>query len=1024
MKFKGEHQDVTLRGIELAGSDRAVAAGGMNELVGLVERDGKWEPYGLTKVAERLLPSGRKQIYIHKTSYGDNVLCLLNNGTIKWVSKSDFLDPSVESLNWQDTGLTGVDEFTLVGNMITDQNINSVVFVNGGYENYDTTISDLELPNVQLRVSCNHDFVAKKAGESGVGSRVVALGELQPSQPHNLAAADTLDKKEWISSISGLATRAISECAKKGGLHGYTMAVIAYRLMNGEYILASMPILLGEPFVNYKEWYKVKEINGVISHDGTSMQYSSLVPKDLYSTLENGVRLNIVSRSKNDLNIISDENYFLYSSYDSQNTDLTNSYYRSPSLDGLVNYYFKKEASQTDIHEYTGIVACKGNALEYKISADIDNRYKKTIDSVCIFLSKTVNGYDISASSLAPTDVLSFEYYHPQAGYETSTKAVCYHFQKKSSDDILKELKEIDAFYKVKEIPFEEIKGGDWIYVDLEGKLGDSLYTLPTLPPSAFSNSQITDGKLFAYNSRIHVFDYQSSLSYLTDFRRHFFNGGYGQWDNIANSTTGYWRVIARCHNESIGDYTLDSGVVSGSAISLYYLNGILCYPNQDCYEMEIRIQASNIPGSPVYGKTFAMSKWKELGLAVYWAPTKEETQVVISGDTYNVTVDVLPKPINWTEWDTISDADAMVVEDTTGLRMPHSNIMRVSDVAFPFFPNAQTYTIGKSKIIGMAHLSVPLSQDAYAKTALIVFCDDGIYTLGVDATGKLAYDTITPFMPEVCTARRSICSLGGGVVFVSRRGLMVCTANGVEAFTPKAMGELRHLPQSNTTLGTGLKMYRNALNEPLLTHDSSGAVDGTSFEDYIQDANMETSYLSTKNAILLYIKSYQHPYCYMIDVTSRCVTKIPKLIVMDDNNYPEQLFYTESYNGGIYTGALWSAGLHSGEDFTQCIFQTRPLYMGGIIRRSFRFLLRGDFKGPNVVGGNPNKAGLYVLGSLDGVHWKLMGGKEKDLSMAGFHDLGCETYRDEVAYLMVIFTGYLHKDSHIDKMEVDGMYN
>ena len=123
-------------------------------------------------------------------------------------------------------------------------------------------------------------------------------------------------------------------------------------------------------------------------------------------------------------------------------------------------------------------------------------------------------------------------------------------------------------------------------------------------------------------------------------------------------------------------------------------------------------------------------------------------------------------------------------------------------------------------------------------------------------------------------------------------------------------------------------------------------------------------------------------------------------------------------------TTALWAsntsvAGIYSGVDNTQCIFQTRPLYMGGILRRSFRVLLRGDFRGDCT-----KFAGIYVLGSFDGEHWKLTGAKEKQLSADGFHDLGCETYRDEVAYLTVIFVGYLHKSSHIDKMEVDGMFN
>ncbi len=63
--------------------------------------------------------------------------------------------------------------------------------------------------------------------------------------------------------------------------------------------------------------------------------------------------------------------------------------------------------------------------------------------------------------------------------------------------------------------------------------------------------------------------------------------------------------------------------------------------------------------------------------------------------------------------------------------------------------------------------------------------------------------------------------------------------------------------------------------------------------------------------------------------------------------------------------------------------------------------------------------AGLYVFGSLDGEHWMPIGGTEKLLSYNRFHDIGVRTHRVSVKYLLVVFTGYLSTDSHIDGMEI-----
>ena len=1048
MKYRGEHKDVPLRGIELAGSDRTISAGAMNELIGLVERDGSLEPYGLKPEFTRAMPHNGKSIFVHKTSMGDNVLVLFSTGELQWTPKSEFDNPTeYPTLTWTQTGLTGVKEIALVGNMITDQNLRSVVFAGGQYVVHNTVFDRDSLPNISLKVECNHTFEGDNAGESGEGNTVFTWQKVA-DQEDDISATE---KKEAIIS---LATKAIGQWNQKGGLTGYVMAVVAYRLTNGEYVLASTPQILGEPFVRYKDGILRRKDGNNLQQLEVEVDEDTSVPADTYTLTKLaalpigdknddskkiylnhpvppsgnlghvGFDLHLKEYSQSNINLIQDDCYLYYHYYgctpifldsltdidgdDGVVMELATNPQEcvTPAIMGIVNYRKRRRSGHGNIDEHIGLVTCRANAMFYKIDETISQNYANVIDSVCIFISKQVNGFKLTQQGIYNSGRTQTYLYNASADTIREYVTALYPSPKTQSD-IIDELKKCDVFYKVKEIPFDEITSGDWQIVDLEGKLGDNLYTQPSLLPSAFTNTKTLNGKLFTYNNRVHVFDYQQHPSELKDIRPFKYFTGYGQ---LVPTTIGddiYWRVVAECRSTKYGPYILDTGYVSGTAIPFTNFSGLISYPNPECKHITINIKTVPQSGTAVvYTKEFDMEKWGDTNLAVNWrlAPYEwtEFTSPTAGSDAYN---------------------SAMVMTDTSGLVFDYKNSMKASDVAYPFFPPAQTYTIGKSKIIGMSTFSIPLSQDTFGKYPLLVFCDDGIFSMAVDETGTLAYKSIAPFGREVCTSRKSICQLDGAVLFVSRRGLMLCTERGIEQIAKHALGRINHLPQNNTNKGSGLKVLYKALNDSsiMLTKvEGWNCISDVPFEDFIKYDDTEIVYLATKQSVLIYCPSTTMGHVghtYLVGLDTGRVCKLPISISRDDGNYPETLFNA--------SGSFLSAGIYSGEDCTQCIFQTRPIYLGGILRETFRVLLRGDFRSLDPTAGNdPYRAGIYVLGSLDGERWHLIGGKEKELSSEGFHDFGCETYRDDVAYIMVAFTGYLHKSSHIDRMEVDGMYN
>ena len=992
MKYKGEHKEVFLRGIELAGSDRSVKAGGMNELVGLVERDGSFEPYALKKVITRSLPQSK--IFMHKTSAGTNVLILRANGNLDWMSYADFADGSIIA---SATGLTGVTDICIVGNMITDQNLHNVLFSDGSYHRLDTSLSVSDLPDVRVRVNDNHTFTSAGSSEVGSGNCMFTWQTVED-------ASDANPKVEKVAPyIEGLFTKLLGQWAEKGGLTGYTMAVVAYRLTNGEYILATTPKFLGEPLAQFRN---------ILARRTESGGDVVLSNSPFYPYTEGSVVLPTAPFDYNFSDYTGVYGYAFHPTTDGRTYDKDKINLIRDACDRTLGYNTSRDYPEgyalpmacglfgtlTDVTiRYDALVTCRASALEYKISSDISESLANSIKSVCIFICKPVVGFKMDET--LPSIGSDPNYVQILHRSTANCYAVNINPKAKTTNEIIEELKQNQVFYKIKEIPFNEIKATDgWVNIDLKGKLGDSLYVQETLPVSAFSNMRTIDGKLFAYNNRIHIFDYKQVPFKLVTLNPALSCPAYGQW--MYSETAGpvyLWRVIADCKNDTYGKYLLDtSGTVGDSR-----LMNILLYPNPDCYHMEIRIKRGNY----IYRTEIDMEKWGDLPLAVSWPKGFD----VLNYDSNDFTVyqsgDTLPNG------DTFANA---MTSSTSVVAFDCKNKLKVSESAYPYFPVAQTYTIGKSQIIGMASFAIAISQDAYGKNPLLVFCDDGIYALRVDETGALAYRDISPYSREVCLYRNSICMLDSAIAFVSRRGLMICTDNGVKQIAAHAHGKKRHMPQSTAAMGTGLVYYYNALHETKLTK-SYTAVSSTEFESYIKHASTRIVYLATKNAVIIYNST--QAFSFLVKLDDGIVSELPISIQMDDGNYPETMFYTN--------GSFCWAETYSENEPTQCIFQTRPMYLGGELKKSFRFLMRGTFIGKPTVSGQTvtyDRAGIYVLGSLDGEHWKVMGGKEKVLPAEGFHDFGCETYRDSVQYLMLIFTGYLDNGSHIDRIEIDGL--
>lgn len=973
MMFDGEHKVIPIKGIARAGADSLCEDGAMNEVIGLEYKDGSYVPYSGV-LSGHGVPNWATNIYIHKTSTQNNII-VKTESELLWMSEERF--NTTEDIGdygeWEVLCNAKVKDVEFIGNIIsvsTDKGVEHLIFEPNKkeYEVYQASNYYSKLPRLQFSVSIGDDsnkikgafnegnlLVVKgtsayKGGDTNV---YTIAGQLQTVQ----RVVDLYGEGER-SEIAQLALKAHALLKEKGRITGYVLATYAYRLKTGEYIYASNPVLLGMPKANAEDKYNIYIPEEEIYLTGTDVQYDKYKSENKHygTAFAWGDKDYTLSNGKI---IASDKWGVAGSKLDDRALSLESA--EIPSMFAWYHQSYGTGQFGANDDESCFKVAATGNILNCHILSSIPDELKPIIDSCCIFISDTVSPYEFKESSIAAKESMN-------AG-ANSYKTCGYKFIKKSEEEILKEIKELRNFYKVYDIPFANMVGGSFV-VDLEGKLGDSLFTQDVLPVSAFDHSVVASPMLKSYNYRMHCYGYKQKLStyvYLEGYR-----GGKGQYSISDNELYDARICVKIKSNDGYSEVWLDTNS------SYAFTNPIIAYPNPNAYRMEIYIDKHN----GISKCTFDLTPSPNGGYAYYIGNTKYN---VLNA---NITVEELPEKNN---------INQEYIRD---------NYLKVSGTYTPnYFPLDTTYTIGNGSIIGIASLSISLSQDTFGQYPLLVFCTDGIYSMGVDTTGTGVYNNIAPFSREVCINRNTICEIDGAVLFASSKGLMIATAQGVDEFIPTLNGEPKHLPQDDkTTNGLGLALYKEAINHELAVQ-LTGCISKDDFIDFLSDSKTVVTYASEKNNIVVYNPS--KPYCYWIDIPTRNTTKLPVGIRMDNNNYPNEEYVTAENRIMMFKHL-------SAEGDVQCVLQSRPIKLGGKHTSHIRVVARGYF--------NSADAGKYavmlVLGSYDGVNWQPLGSMQKPFA-GGFHDLGCVVDRVSCEYMMVVVSGSLSSNSHIDGIEL-----
>ncbi len=558
----------------------------------------------------------------------------------------------------------------------------------------------------------------------------------------------------------------------------------------------------------------------------------------------------------------------------------------TPALFGCKygTYYHPKRTGTNDsgaTNKGFRILRGTGNVLSIKINSKIDDKYKDEIDKLVVFMSPIIspfvtdtNGQDIKMVSTLPKEYNTFKgFFFDESscnGNWMRRRSSCgggFIPQMKSDKKLREEINNIASLYAVHEISYSDLQKevGDWKEIQFgAGELiTENIVEQTAINLSDLYKVDIIKGHIFGYNERLHIYDYTKSTIQRVQYKGLSYYGsiGVGQY-GAGTAGTFHFAVMVTDKNKSKVVATFDSIYPA--------INPLLSYPDTDA--TNIRVIKYYQQGTKYYlgYKDFSPEKFKTT-ISTYY----------VNGDLSPINIAV--QEVTQREYDNAVPEELLEQDSQTYGR----NEIRVSGTGDTIFKSDKNYKVGNGEIIGLARLTMSLSQDNYGRFPLLIFTTDGIYTLEVDSTGTHAYTEQAPLSRVICTNKNSICELDDAVLFATEYGLMLATTAGVKAFAPQVNGKPNNTPDDKT----GLTMYKNAVAHEKIV-ELTDSISQEDFVEYIKANDTYIRYLHAINSVVIYNPT--KTYSYIIDLQTIVCTKIEQQIRLDDNDFPKQTFYIQ----------------------------------------------------------------------------------------------------------------------------------
>jgi hypothetical protein len=324
-------------------------------------------------------------------------------------------------------------------------------------------------------------------------------------------------------------------------------------------------------------------------------------------------------------------------------------------------------------------------------------------------------------------------------------------------------------------------------------------------------------------------------------------------------------------------------------------------------------------------------------------------------------------------------------------------NVMRVSQVDNPFFfPAKSTYSFD-ADIVALCSNTVAVSQGQFGQHPLYVFTGEGVWLMSVDASGAGSYLAQIPCSREICNNASGVSVTTRGVVFPTSKGLLLInggeTVNLSEALaglvTPELVPSTDVLGRICSIVGRGELCSCSA------------------FLDYLSEAFTAFDY----NGDLLYVCNPNYDYVYVYNNASGVWSTA-------DGCYSAKVGYSDRLILGCVTEKEYVRYTfnrhHERVSAVPVLLVTRACSFSSLdYKRISESALRGTF--------HAAKFGFYALGSLDGVSWTLVGGRDLFKEYPSLcRDVFASFVRSRAfRYFAFAFVGEVRSDARLAIIEV-----
>ena len=535
----------------------AYQEGDCMQLVNLRKKNGVHKPVTPRKIVRTTTEQYVYTFQHNLPQTGENLIGVRNNNIYLVGETSETLLTSV-------SGFKSITQIGNILNILDETGIKQLWWINNTYQLIQTNFSGETNATVipPIKIDIKTEAVTNSDNKRLV-RKYYNTDYVRPIFDRN--EDDIADNYKKI--IIGLASKAEAINKNDGYINNYCLICTAIELYDGTYIQHSHPQLINPPFDIYTRFNLMIDEHGPFNYITNNKlcwgmwkeKNGDYNEKDDYYT-----------SYANDAEAYPMIDYGNVTSDDKITTGFP---------DMLSCVYFPSLDSYTD--NYLGLFTSL-NQIKYKIQNEVSESYKSLIKSISIFITQDVNPYN----NEMPITVRKSGFIPSPLDVSTNKKSWTFYRHYKSNEDILKSLSENQQFYKVHEIPFDEIKtttdNEGWVTIDLKGKLGDNLIMQEELPVDNFTHHNIIPNVQMVYNSKLHLMNYKQELfpgwpySYLSK------ESGIGQFasEQLGESTI---TTVVKLKTETGTSILTRTGNYQHPNLPT-----MLSYPDSRAYEMNI----------------------------------------------------------------------------------------------------------------------------------------------------------------------------------------------------------------------------------------------------------------------------------------------------------------------------------------------------------------------------------------------------------------------------------------------------